>query len=136
MPLPEPDPPVSTVIHDTPDTAVQVQPVATLTSTLASSPDAAAFWVAGVRVALQAAPACVMTNGWPATVSVVDRELAVVFAATLYPMVPLPVPDVGVLNVTHVAVFCVFQKQPRPDVTLIVPLPAPAVSDALDGEML
>ena len=44
--------------------------------------------------------------------------------------------DVGVLNVTHVAVFCVFQKQPRPDVTVIVPLPAEAVSDAVDGEML
>ena len=77
-----------------------------------------------------------MTKGWPATVSVVERELLLVLAATLYPTVPFPVPDVGVLKVTHDAVFCVFQKHARPAVTVIVPVPAAAVSEALAGEML
>ena len=135
VPFPDPDAPVSVVIHETPGTAVQLQPEATLTLTLPSSPAAAMFWVVGVSVMPQAAPACVITNDCPATVSVVDRELLVVFAATLYPTVALPVPDVGVLNVTHDALFCVFQKHPSPAVTAIVPLPAEAGSDALVGEM-
>jgi hypothetical protein len=35
-----------------------------------------------VSVASHGAPACVMTKGWPAMVSVVDRELLVALAAT------------------------------------------------------
>lgn len=83
VPLPEPEAPVSTVIHEAPETAVQAQPEGTVTSTLASSPEAAMFCVAGESTASHAAPAWVMTNDCPATVSVVDRELLVVFAATL-----------------------------------------------------
>ncbi len=83
VPSPEPEAPVRTVIHETPETAVHAQPAGTVTSTLPSSPPAAMFWADGVNTASQAAPACVMTNGSPATVSVVDRELLVVLAATL-----------------------------------------------------
>ena len=50
-------------------------------------------------------------------------------------MLPFPVPVVGVLNVTHDAVFCVLQKHPRPEVTVIMPVPADADKDALEGEM-
>ena len=125
-----------TVTHEALEVAVQAQPAGTLTSTLASAPAAAMFWVAGVSTASHAAPACVMTKGWPATVRVVDRELLLVLAATLNPTLPFPVPEVGVLNVTHDALFCVFQKHARPAVTVIVPVPADAVSDALAGEML
>ena len=135
VPFPEPDAPVSIVIHETPGTAVHAQPEATLTLTLPSSPAAAMFWVVGVSVMPQAAPACVITNDCPATVSVAERELLAVFAATLYPIVALPVPDEGVVNVTHDGAFCVFQKHPSPDVTAIVPLLAEAGSDALVGEM-
>jgi hypothetical protein len=136
VPLPEPEAPVSTVIQEAPETAVHPHPDATVTSTLPSAPAAAMFWVVGLNTASHAAPACVMTKDWPAIVSVVDRELLVVFAATLYPMVPLPVPVVGVLNVIHAAVFWVLQKQPSPEVTAIVPVPAAAFTDALVGEML
>jgi hypothetical protein len=136
VPFPEPEAPVRTVIQDAPDTAVHAHPDGTLMSTLPSSPAAAMLSVAGVSTASHAAPACVMTNDCPAIINVVDRELLVVFAATLYPIVPLPVPVVGVLKVTHEAVFCVLQKHPSPEVTAIVPFPADAVSDALVGEML
>jgi hypothetical protein len=136
VPSPEPLAPVRTVIHEALEVAVQAQPDGRLTSTLPSAPAAAMFCVAGVSVASHVAPACVMTNGWPATVSVVDRELLLVFAATLNPTLPLPVPDVGVLNVTHEALFWTFQKQARPAVTVIVPVPALADSEALAGEML
>ena len=63
VPLPEPEAPVSTVIHETLDTAVQVQPAGTVTSTLELAPAATMLCVAGVSVASHVAPACVMTKG-------------------------------------------------------------------------
>jgi hypothetical protein len=47
----------------------------------------------------------------------------------------LPEPEVGVLNVTHDAEFCVVHEHARPAVTVIVPLPPAADADALMGEM-
>jgi hypothetical protein len=35
-----------------------------------------------LSVVSHAAPACVMTNGWPATVIVAERELLLLLAAT------------------------------------------------------
>jgi len=77
-----------------------------------------------------------MTNGCPATVSVVDRELTAVFAATAYPTLPLPVPLAAVENVTHDAGLCAVHPHPLPAVMLIVPVPDEPVSEALVGEML
>ena len=83
VPLPDPEAPVRTVIHDTPGTAFQAQPAGTLMSTASSSPAARMLCVAGVNVASHAAPACVMTNAWPATVNVAEREAVPVLAATV-----------------------------------------------------
>jgi hypothetical protein len=82
VPLPEPDAPVRTVIHETLDTAVQLQPPGIATSTLPLAPAAATFCVAGVSVASHGAPAWVRTNDCPATVSVAEREPLLGLAAT------------------------------------------------------
>jgi hypothetical protein len=82
VPFPDPDAPVSTVIHDTLDTADQAHPPGTVTETLPSAPAEAMFCVVGVSAASHAAPACVMTKGRPATVIVAERELLSLLAAT------------------------------------------------------
>ena len=135
VPSPEPDAPVRMVIHDTPGTAFHAQPDGTLMLTVSSSPAARMFCVAGVNVTSHAAPACVITKDSPATVSVVDRELLVVFAATLYPTLPLPEPDVEVENVTQLAGLCAVHAQPEPAVMAIVPVPELEATDALVGEI-
>jgi hypothetical protein len=136
VPLPEPDAPVRTVIHDTLDTADHEQPPGRAISTLSLAPAATMFCVAGVSVASQGAPAWVSTNDWPATVSVAERDALVVFAATLYPTVPFPVPDVEVENVIQLAGLDAVHAQPEPAVTAMFPVPAAAVIEALVGEML
>lgn len=82
VPFPEPDAPVSTVIQDTLGTADHAQPTGEVTATLKLAPAVATLCADGVMVALHAAPACVMTKGWPATVIVAERELLFVLAAT------------------------------------------------------
>ena len=136
MPLPDPEAPVRTVIHDTPGTAFHAQPDGTLMSTASSSPAARMFCVAGDNVTSQAAPACVITKACPATVNVADREVLVVFAATEYPTLPLPEPDVEVENVTQLAGLDAVHAQPEPAVIAMVPVPEDDVSEALEGERL
>ena len=82
VPFPEPDAPVSTVIHDALATADHEHPPGIRTSRVPLPPAATIFCVEGKSVASHGAPACVSTNDWPATVSVADRWLLVVFAAT------------------------------------------------------
>lgn len=82
VPLPLPDAPVSTVIHDTPDVAAHAQPPGTVMSTLPLPPADPMFCALGVSDASHAAPACVMTKGWPPTVIVAERELLSLLAAT------------------------------------------------------
>lgn len=135
VPLPEPDAPVRTVIHDALDTADHAQPPGREMSTLPLAPAATMFCVAGVSVASQGAPAWVSTNDWPATVSVADRDALVLFAATLYPTVPFPVPDVDVENVTQLAGLEAVHAQPEPAVIAMLPVPEVAATDALVGEM-
>lgn len=80
--MPEPDAPVSTVIHEELETAVHAQPLGIVTSTLRSPPADVMLCVEGVSVASHGAAACVTTKASPATVSVADRELLLLFAAT------------------------------------------------------
>jgi hypothetical protein len=49
---------------------------------------------------------------------------------------PLPVPDVGVENVSQLAGLCAVHEQPEPAVMAILPDPAVAATDAVAGEML
>ncbi len=82
MPLPEPDAPVNTVIHEALEAAVHAQPPGRLTLTLPLPPASLMFCVVGDNVASHVAPACERTNASPATTIVVDRELLFGFAAT------------------------------------------------------
>jgi hypothetical protein len=125
-----------TVIHDTLGTAVHAHPPGSVTLVLKLAPPAATLWAVGLSVASHVAPAWVMTKGWLATVIVADRELLFGLAWTEYPTLPLPLPDVDVLNVIHDAGLDALQAHPDPAVTLTFPEPAAAVTDALAGEML
>lgn len=68
--------------------------------------------------------------------SVADRELLLLFAATTYPTLPLAVPEVGVENVIQLTGLCAVHEQPDPAVTAMLPEPAVDETDALVGEML
>jgi hypothetical protein len=81
VPLPDPLDPDVIVIHDALLVAVQLQPAAVVTSTLALPPLGGMLWEVGDAPKTQGA-ASVMVIVWPATVSV--PVLAVpVFAATV-----------------------------------------------------
>ena len=136
VPLPVPDAPVSTVIQETPGTADHAQPPGRVTFVLPFPPAAEMLCAAGLRVTSHAAPACVTTKGWPATVSVVERELLSGFAATVYSTLALPVPDVADEKVIHETGLWADQAHPEPAESTIVPDPAAAETEALDGEML
>jgi hypothetical protein len=82
VPLPVPDAPLSTVIHDTPEIAAHEHPPGTVMSTLPFPPADAMFCELGVSAASHAAPAWVTTKGCPATVIVAERELLSLLAAT------------------------------------------------------
>jgi hypothetical protein len=49
--------------------------------------------------------------------------------------VPLPAPDVDVVKVTHETGLCAVQLHEPPAVTLTLPVPAVAATDALAGEI-
>jgi hypothetical protein len=63
-------------------TADHVHPPGTVMPTLPAPPAALMLCVVGLSVASHAAPACVTTNGCPAIVMVVERELLSGFAET------------------------------------------------------
>ena len=71
---------------------------------------------------------------WPATVSVPERELQLVFAATDQVTVPLPVPLVGVQVSQLGALLDGVHAQPAPAVTVIDPLPAAEPALAVAGD--
>ena len=83
VPFPAPDAPAVTVIQAALLVAVQEQAVFPATVTDALDPVAGTVTDIGdiVIVASHAAPACVTTNGWPATVIVAERELLLLLAA-------------------------------------------------------
>jgi hypothetical protein len=73
-------------------------------------------------------------NTCPAIVSVPVREDVAVFAATLYPTVPLPLPLAPELMVSQVTLLVAVHAQPAATVTLTVPLDAEAPTEPLDDE--
>ena len=135
VPFPDPAAPV-TVIHDALETAFHAQPPGSVTLALKFPPAAEAFCVAGDKVASQGAPVCVMTNDWPAMVSVVERELLSGFAAMAYPTLPFPVPELVVVKVTHEAGLVALQPHAAPAVMAMLPVPDVDATEALEGEML
>ena len=83
LPLPEPDAPAVTVIHELLLTAVHEQPVVPVTDTVYEPPLAPADWLAGEMLELHAAAACVTVYDLPPAVTVALRLVPTVFVATL-----------------------------------------------------
>ena len=72
----------------------------------------------------------------PATVSVPLRCVVPVLAAALNPTVPLPLPLAPLVTVSHdVALLTAVQAQPVAAVTLVDPVPPPAATVWLVGEI-
>ena len=72
----------------------------------------------------------------PAIVSVPLRLAVAVFAATLNPAVPGPVPDAPLVTVIHDALVVAVHAQPAPAVTPVLPVPPAAPNDWLVEPML
>jgi hypothetical protein len=106
VPSPVPEVPPVIVIHDVVVLAVQANPAVAVTETVrpALPPIGAAsvvFEMANAYVGVT--PACVTVNVCPPIISVPVRLLALVFAATLYVTVPLPVVEAPAVIVSHSA---------------------------------
>jgi hypothetical protein len=84
---------------------------------------------------MAAAAACETVNAWPAIVSVPERELVPVLAATEKVTVALPVPLAPAVMVIQAAPLVAVQLQPLLVATLELPLPPPEGNEALAGEM-
>ena len=78
---------------------------------------------------MQLAAACVTVNVAPAIVSVPVRVVVAVLAATLKDVVPLPKPIAPPVTVIHDALLAADHAQPRPAVTVLLPVPPAAVND-------
>lgn len=114
------------MIHGTPLDAVQLQPVALVTATNPAAAAASTDAFTGEIAYVHATPSCVIVTVRPATVSVAFREEAVVFAATAYATVPLPLPAAPETMVTHGAELPALHAQPAPVVTDTDPVVAAA----------
>jgi hypothetical protein len=130
VPLPVPELPLLTVIHAALLAAVHVQPVPAVTPTDPLPPADVSDAEVVESVKVQGAPACVTVTVFPAIVSVPEREVADVFAATVNATVPLPVPELPPLTVIQAVLLAAVHVQPLPAVTPTAPLPAADVNDA------
>jgi hypothetical protein len=74
-------------------------------------------------------------NVVPAMVSVPDRLVVAVFAATLNETLPGPVPLAPLVTEIHEALLAAVQAQLAPAVTVLLPVPAAAVNAWLVGEI-
>jgi hypothetical protein len=127
-PFPLPEPPLPIVIQETLLVAVQAQPLAAVTDTVALSPAAGEFQLTGEMEKVQGTPAWVTVKVWPATVSVPVRDDVEVLAATVNATEPLPLPDAPLVTVIHAALLLAVQAQPLVVVTAIVEL-SPAAGE-------
>ena len=82
---------------------------------------------------MQVAASWVTVNVFPAIVNVPVRDEVVMFAATEYVAVPLPVPTLEV--VIQDTLLDAVQVQPVPAVTVTLPLPPVAVAVAVVAEI-
>ena len=134
VPGPVPLAPAVTLIHAALLAAVQAQPAPAVTVLLPVPAAAVNVWLLG-EIEYAQAPACVTLNVVPAIVSVPDRLVVAVLAATLNAVVPGPVPLAPAVTLIHAALLAAVQAQPAPAVTVLLPVPAAAVNVWLLGEI-
>jgi hypothetical protein len=101
VPLPLPDAPAVTVIHEALLTAVHAHDVVAVTDTLTAPPLEVADWLVGEMLKEHDAAACVTVKDLPPAVIAALRLVPVVFAATLYPIEPSPDPDPPLVTLSH-----------------------------------
>jgi hypothetical protein len=135
VPSPDPLAPDVMVSHPALLVAVQVQPVGMSTDVDPVPPVAETFWLVGVRVAEQAAAACVTVNVFPAIVSVPVRCVPFGFALALKLVVPLPDPLAPDVMVSQAALLVAVHPHPAPAETATLPVPPVAPTDWLVGEI-
>lgn len=129
LPGPSPWPPAgaATEIHVAEEVAVHAQPSVTLTPTLMLSADEGIAMPLLESVALHnacgaTAASCVTVKVRPAMAMTPVRCVDVVFAATVYWTVPLPVPDPPPVTVIHGALLVAVHVQAMDPATVIAPL--------------
>ena len=71
----------------------------------------------------------------PAIVSVPERLVVAVLAATLKEVVPGPVPLAPPVTVIHAALLAAVHAHPAPAVTVLLPVPPAAAKVSLVGEI-
>ena len=134
---PDPEAPLVTVIHAALLVALQPHPAPAVTPVLPVPPAAVNDCAVDETLYEQVALACVTVNVLPAIVSVPERPVLVdVFAATLKPTLLLPDPDAPLVTVIHDALLTDVHAHPGVVVTALLPVPAEALNDCADGEML
>lgn len=113
------------MIHAALLVAVQLQPLAALTVTVAfTAAGELRFAMNGVSVNAQGAPACVTVKILSPMINVPVRVALVVFAATLYATVPFPVPVAPTPTVIQATLLVAVQLHPVGAVTVTAPLTA------------
>jgi hypothetical protein len=136
VPLPEPEAPAVTVIHETLLTAVHAQPVGAATLTEPVPPAAVIVAEVGVMVSVQGAAASVTVKVAPAMVKVPVRAVPAGLAAALKPTDPLPLPVAPLVMVTQLSLLAAVQAHPVGAVTETEPVPPPATTDCEVGVRL
>jgi hypothetical protein len=111
--------------------AVHAQPVGEPTFTVPLVTLSGTETLAGERVVVQGAPACVTVTVCPATVIVPERMPLPGLAAIDSDTLPLPLPEVPPVTVIHAAELTAVQAHPAPDVTETAPVAAGAETDRL-----
>jgi hypothetical protein len=112
VPLPVPEPPEVTVIHEAPLDEVQLQPLVPLTFTVNGPPVDVAEVDVGETVKLHGAPAWLTVKVFPPAVIVAERAVPAVFAAAEYPIEPLPEPDPPLVTASQEALLLAVHVQP------------------------
>ena len=125
VPFPVPDEP--DVMDNQPafDDAVHAQPAPAVTVTGPLPPATPTITVVGATVNVHGTPSWLTVNVWPAIVSVPVRD-GPVFAATVKPTGPLPVPDAPEVTTIHDAFEVAVHVQLAAAVTIADPVPPAA----------
>ena len=131
VPLPDPEAPDVTTIHETGLVAVQLQPVPAVTATEADSPAATAFLLPGLIEYVQGGvvPPCVTVNVCPAMVMVPLRLVVAALAEMEKFTVPGPVTEAPDVTVIQVSLARAVHTHVVPAPTETEPVAAAALSD-------
>ena len=135
VPLPVPEAPEVTAIHDALLVAVRAQPLVPLTDTDTGPPAAPTLWLDGdSENAPHAAADWVTVKVFPPMVAVPVRLVPAALAPTLRPTVPLPVPEAPEVTAIHAALLVAVRAQPLVPPTDTDTDPPAAPTLWLDGD--